>query len=59
MKAVVVRQFGNPSVLRYEEIEAPLPGPGEVLIRVHAAGTNPVDAGRSRCPGCLGMSWPG
>jgi NADPH2:quinone reductase len=45
MKAVVVRQFGDPSVLRYEEIEAPLPAPGEVLIRVHAAGTNPVDAG--------------
>ena len=45
MKAVVVRQFGDPSVLRYEEIEAPLPGPGEVLIRVHAAGTNPVDTG--------------
>jgi NADPH:quinone reductase-like Zn-dependent oxidoreductase len=45
MKAVVVRQFGDPSVLRYEEIETPLPGPGEVLIRVHAAGTNPVHAG--------------
>ena len=58
MKAVVVRQFGDPSVLRYEEIEAPLPGPGEVLIRVGAAGTNPVDAGNRADGSWAGVSLP-
>lgn len=45
MRAIVVRRFGDPSVLRYEETPMPEPGEGEVRIRVRAAGTNPVDAG--------------
>lgn len=45
MRAIVVRRFGDPSVLRYEEAAVPEPGEGEVRIRVRAAGTNPVDAG--------------
>jgi D-arabinose 1-dehydrogenase-like Zn-dependent alcohol dehydrogenase len=45
MRAIVVRQFGDPSVLRYEETPDPEPGDGEVRIAVRAAGTNPVDAG--------------
>lgn len=40
MKAIVVREFGPPSVLRYEEIQTPEPGPGEVLIKVHAVSVN-------------------
>ena len=43
MKAIVVKNFGGPEALQLEEIEAPRPGPGQVLIRVHAAGINPVE----------------
>src|SRR6187549_3217242 len=44
MRAIVVRGFGGPDVMRVEERPTPKPGPGEVLVRVHAAGVNPVDA---------------
>ena len=40
MKAIVLREFGGPEVLKSEEIEAPEPGPGEVLIRVHNVSVN-------------------
>jgi NADPH2:quinone reductase len=43
MKAIVARAFGEPDVLRIEEVADPAPGPGEVLVRVAAAGVNPVD----------------
>jgi len=43
MKAIRVRQTGGPEVLRVEEIPKPVPGPGEVLVEVRAAGVNPVD----------------
>ncbi len=43
MKAVRVHAYGGPEVLRYEDAPRPKPGPGELLIRVHAAGVNPVD----------------
>src|SRR5258708_11038907 len=44
MKAIRVHEFGVPSVLKLEEIPDPKPGPGELLVRVKAAGVNPVDA---------------
>jgi NADPH:quinone reductase-like Zn-dependent oxidoreductase len=43
MRAVVLREFGPPEVLRVEEIAEPEPIPTEVKVRVHAAGVNPVD----------------
>jgi len=43
MKAVRIHEYGGPEVLRYEDAPRPEPGPGEVLIRVHAASVNPVD----------------
>src|SRR5207249_6865989 len=43
MKAIVVREFGGPDVLKLEDVPDPSPGPGQVLVRVKAAGVNPVD----------------
>ena len=43
MKAIRIYEFGGPDVLRYEDIPEPQPGPGEILIRVIAAGVNPID----------------
>src|SRR5437016_14042122 len=43
MKAIRVHEFGGPEVLRVEEVPTPEPGPGEVLVRMHAIGVNPVE----------------
>jgi NADPH2:quinone reductase len=43
VKAVRFHELGDPSVLRYEDVPKPLPQPGEVLIRVAAAGVNYAD----------------
>src|SRR5476651_1172514 len=43
MKAVCIYSYGGPEVLVYEDVPRPHPGVGEVLVRVHAAGINPVD----------------
>jgi NADPH:quinone reductase-like Zn-dependent oxidoreductase len=45
MKAVRYHEFGDPSVLRYEDVDRPAPGAGEVLIRVAGTSFNGVDAG--------------
>ena len=44
MKAIRVHEFGGPAVLTLEDVPDPKPGPGEVVVRVRAAGVNPVDA---------------
>src|SRR5215468_5146012 len=43
MKAIRVSQYGGPSVLRLEDVPTPEPGTGQVLVRNHAVGVNPVD----------------
>ena len=43
MKAIVLRRFGGPDVLSYEEIPTPNPKPGHVLLKVLAAGMNRLD----------------
>jgi NADPH:quinone reductase-like Zn-dependent oxidoreductase len=43
MKAVVFHEYGDPDVLRYEEVDAPLPGAGQVRVRVAATTFNGVD----------------
>ena len=44
MKAIAVRQFGGPEVLQLSDVADPKAGPGQVVVRVRAAGVNPVDA---------------
>ena len=43
MKAIVHHRYGGPEILEYEEVEKPVPADDEVLIRVRAAGVNPID----------------
>ncbi|MFD5483488.1 NADP-dependent oxidoreductase [Streptomyces hawaiiensis] len=47
MKAIVFDEFGGPDVLHEADVEVPQPGPGQVRIRVQAAGLNAVD-GKTR-----------
>ena len=43
MKAIRVKEFGGPEVLQLQETPTPELGPGEVLVRIHATGINPVE----------------
>ena len=45
MLAVQIQRFGGPEVLTVHEIATPVPADGELLVRVEAAGVNPVDTG--------------
>jgi NADPH:quinone reductase-like Zn-dependent oxidoreductase len=48
MKAIVIHEYGGPEVLKYEDVPRPEPKEDQILVRVIAAGVNPVDeAGRS------------
>lgn len=44
MRAMVLPRFGGPDLFELREVPRPEPGPGEVLVRIVASGTNPVDA---------------
>ena len=54
MRAWRVHEFGPPDVMKFEEIDRPNPGPGEVLVKVEAVGVGPWDgwirAGKSALP---------
>lgn len=43
MKAIVMREFGGPDVLKIEDVPDPKPGAGQVVVRNYAIGVNPVD----------------
>lgn len=43
MKAVRIHTYGSTDVLKYEDVSRPVPGEGELLIRVHATSINPFD----------------
>jgi NADPH:quinone reductase-like Zn-dependent oxidoreductase len=43
MKAIVVHEYGAPEVLKFEDYPDPIPGAGEVLVRVAASSVNPID----------------
>jgi len=43
MKAICVREFGGPEVLKLEQVPDLKPGAGQLVVRVHAVGVNPVD----------------
>lgn len=45
IKAIIVHEYGGPEVLKYEDAPRPEPKDDEILVRVMAAGVNPVDAG--------------
>ena len=43
MKAIRIRAFGPPEVMKVEEVPDPRPGPGQVVVKIHAVGVNPVE----------------
>ncbi|HWI57176.1 MAG TPA: NADP-dependent oxidoreductase, partial [Bacillota bacterium] len=66
MKAVRIHAFGGPEVLAYEEVPRPEPAIDQILVRVHAAGVNPVDwkirqglLGASPLPQTMGSDFSG
>src|ERR1700734_2538049 len=69
MKAIVVHEYGGPEVLKFEEYPDPVPGRGEVLVRIAAASVNPIDNKRRagltkdfyplQFPGLIGVDMSG
>ena len=48
MKAIRIHAYGGPEVMLLEELPTPSPGPGEALVRIHAASVNFIDVQRRR-----------
>ncbi len=58
MRAMVLPEFGEPNLFEEQDVERPEPGPGEVLVRVVASGTNPVDALLRANGSAMGLETP-
>ena len=58
MRAMVTPQFGGLELFEERDVESPQPGPGEVLVRAVAAGTNPVEAKVRAAGGSRGLEAP-
>jgi NADPH:quinone reductase len=58
VRAMVTPQFGGRDLFEERDVEKPYPGPGEVLVRVVAAGTNPVDAKFRAAGDSIGLEAP-
>ena len=43
MKAIVVHEYGEPEVMKVKEVDVPQPTAGQILVKIEAAGVNPVD----------------
>ena len=43
MKALLFKEYGSPDILQFKDVEKPVPGDNEVLIKVYAASANPLD----------------
>ena len=43
MHAVIIEEIGGPEQLKYKEVQQPVPGPGDALIKIAAAGVNFID----------------
>jgi NADPH:quinone reductase-like Zn-dependent oxidoreductase len=66
MRAVRIHKFGGPEVLQFDDVPRPEPGVGQVLVRIHAAGVNPVDwkfregkLGKIPLPSVMGSDFSG
>jgi NADPH:quinone reductase-like Zn-dependent oxidoreductase len=66
MKAVHIHEQGGPEVLRFEDVPRPEPGANEVLVKIRAAGVNPVDwkiregqLGKIALPAIMGIDFSG
>src|SRR5436190_7474673 len=53
MKAATIARYGSPGVIEVRDVPAPVPGPGEVLVRVHAATVNRTDCGELLHPSLI------
>jgi NADPH:quinone reductase-like Zn-dependent oxidoreductase len=55
MKAATIARYGSPGVIEIRDVPAPVPGRGEVLVRVHAATVNRTDCGELLHPRLIGL----
>ncbi|MCM8736125.1 zinc-dependent alcohol dehydrogenase family protein [Azospirillum sp. A1-3] len=58
MRAMVISRFGGPDVFELQDRPRPVAGPGELLVRVVASGTNPVDAKIRQAGSWAGIPFP-